>query len=133
VPPDLPLGRYDPPSRLSRALTRLLAAVVALGLVAGGYALYARRQASHMDAQLTSYDVRSDSLVRITIEVVTRGREGECKVRARGRDGNEAGSEIFRVTPTGARAQVVSIDVTTTSRPVNGELVGCKRYRPGSP
>jgi len=136
VPPDLPEGRYDLPSPRGRILLGVLAGALALALLAGVYTLYSRHEAGTMDAQLTSYEVRSDSLVRITIQVIPRGHPGECKVRARGRDGNEAGSRIVPITPTGKRTQVVTVELTTTARPVNGELVGCHRLPssvPGSP
>ncbi|GAC1443873.1 MAG: hypothetical protein NVSMB55_18670 [Mycobacteriales bacterium] len=127
MPPDLPPGRYDPPSRRSRILTAVLAGALGLALLAGAYALYSRHQAGQMDGQLTSYQVLSDSLVRITIQVVPRGHAGECKVLARGRDRNEAGSQIVPVTPTGARTELITVDLTTTTRAVDGELVGCHR------
>ena len=127
LPPRLPAGRYDPPSSRSRVLTGVLAGALSLALLAGAYALYSRHEAGRMDGQLTSYDVRSDSLVRITIQVVPRGHRGECKVRARDRAGNEAGSQIVPVTPSSRRTQLVTIDLATSSRPVDGELVGCRR------
>ena len=127
MPPDLPPGRYDPPSRQGRIVTGLLAGALGLALLAGAYGLYSRHQAGQLDGQLTSYEVRTDTLVRITIQVVPRGHAGECKVLARGRDGNEAGSQIVPVQPTRDRTQLITVDLTTTARAVNGELVGCHR------
>jgi hypothetical protein len=114
-------------------LTGLLAGALALGLLVGAYTLYSRHEAGRMDAELTSYVVQSPSSVRITFSVVTRGHDGECKVRARSRDGNEAGSQIVAVTSNGKREQVVTVDLTTRAQPVNGELVGCHRLHPKSP
>ncbi len=128
--PDLPPGRYDPPSARNRVLTRVLAGALGLGLLAGAYTLFSRHEAGRMDAQLTSYDVRSDVLVRISFQVVTRGHDGECKVRARGRSGNEAGSQVVQVRSDGKRQQLVTVDLPTTVRAVNGELVGCQRLSP---
>jgi hypothetical protein len=130
VQPDLPPGRYDPPSRRGRILTGILAAVVALAALLGGYALYSRHNAGVLDAELTSYKVTSDSSVRIEIQVVTRGHDGQCQVRARDRYGDEAGSEIVPVTSNGKRTQLVTVDLKTKARPVNGELVGCQRVSP---
>jgi len=111
-------------------LTGLLAGGLALGLLLGAYALYSRHQAGRLDAELTSYDVRSDSLVRITFQVVTRGHDGECKVRALELSGNEAGAQIVQVRSDGKRQQLVTVDLATTVRAVNGELVGCQRLSP---
>ena len=130
MPPDLPPGRYDPPSRRGRVLTGILAGAVALAALLGGYALYSRHSAGVLDAELTSYKVLSDSSVRIELQVVTRGHDGECKVRARDRFGDEAGSQIVPVTSNGKRAQLVTVDLKTKVRPVNGELVGCQRRSP---
>ena len=79
------------------------------------------------EPELTRYDVRSDSVVRITFQVVTRGHRGECKVRARDRSGEETGSQIVPVHPSGRRSQLVSVDLTTRARAVDGELIGCRR------
>jgi hypothetical protein len=80
-----------------------------------------------LDAQLTAYDVRSDSLVRITFQVVPRGHRGECKVRARDRSGLETGSQLVQVTPTKQQTQLLTVDLPTKARAVTGELVGCRR------
>ena len=125
--PDLPPGRYDPPSRRNRVLAGLVAGVLAVVALMAGYRVYARHQDSRLDAELTAYDVRSDALVRITFQVVTRGHSGECKVRARDRTGLETGARLVRVTPSGERSQLVTVDLPTRARAANGELVGCRR------
>ena len=125
--PDLPAGRYDAPRRRDRVLAGLVAGVLAVAALAAGYRFYSRHQAGRLDAELTSYDVRSDSIVRITFQVVTRGHAGECEVRARDRTGTETGSQLVQVTPTRQRAQLVTVDLATRARAANGELVGCRR------
>ena len=125
--PDLPPGRYDPPRRRSRVLAGLVAGVLAVAALLAAYAWYSRYQSGRLSSQLTAYDVRSDSLVRITFQVVTAGDVGECKVRARDRTGVETGARLVRVTPSGQRAQVVTVDLPTRARAVTGELVGCRR------
>jgi hypothetical protein len=127
VRPDLPPGRYDPPSRRNRIVAGLVAGVLAVTALAAGYRVYARHEDSRLDAELTAYDVRSDALVRITFQVVTRGHAGECKVRARDRTGLETGSQLVRVAPSGQRSQQVTVDLPTRARAANGELVGCRR------
>ena len=125
--PDLPPGRYDAPRRRDKILAGVVAGVLAVAALLAGYAAYARHQAGRLDAELTAYDVKSDSLVRITFAVVTRGHRGECKVRARDRTGVETGAQLVQVTPSGERNQVVTVDLPTRARAANGELVGCRR------
>jgi hypothetical protein len=102
-------------------------AVVAatLALVAT-YLAYEHYQRGRLQAELISYSVLSDSVVRIRLDVVTGGHEGECKVRARDRTRAETGSDLVPVHPTGQRSQVVSIDLRTSSRAVSAELIGCR-------
>jgi hypothetical protein len=127
VRPDLPPGRYDAPRRRDRILAGLVAGVLAVAALIAGYTFYSRHQAGRLDAELTSYKVRSDSIVRITFQVVTRGHAGECQVRALDRTGTETGSQLVQVTPTRQRAQLVTVDLATRARAANGELVGCRR------
>ena len=125
--PDLPPGRYDMPRRRDRILAGLVAGALGVAALLAGYALYSRHQEGRLDAELTAYEVRSDSLVRITFSVVTRGHAGECQVRARDRGGLETGARLVQVTPSGERNQVVIVDLPTRARAANGELVGCRR------
>jgi hypothetical protein len=127
VRPDLPPGRYDAPRRRDRVIAGLAAGALAFAALLAGYAVYSRHQAAKLDAELTSYDVRSGTLVRISFTVVTRGHPGECKVRARDRSGAETGAEIVPVAPSRQRSQVVTVDLATRTRAVSGELVGCQR------
>ena len=128
--PDLPPGRYDPPRRRNRVLAGLVGGLVGVAALVGAYGLYSRHQAGRLDAELTAYDVRSDSLVRITFTVVPRGNEGECAVRAKDRTGEETGAQVVLVHPTGQRTQTVTVDLPTRKRAAGGELVGCRRVRP---
>ena len=125
--PDLPPGRYDPPSRRNRILAGVVGGALGVAALLAGYSAYSKHNAGKLDAELTAYDVRSDSLVRITFSVVTRGYDGECQVRARDRTGVETGAQLVRVTPSGQRTQQVTVDLPTRARAANGELVGCRR------
>jgi hypothetical protein len=124
---DLPPGRYDGPSRRQRVAAITVSGLLAGAALLGGYQLYSRHNAGRLDAELTGYDVRSDDLVRISFQVVTRGHRGECKVQARDRTLAVSGSKIVPVEPSGQRAQVVTVDVPTHARAVTGELLGCRR------
>src|SRR3954447_4158645 len=108
VRPDLPPGRYDPPRRRDRVIAGVVGGVLGLAALLAGWSIYSRHQAAKLDAELTSYKVESDSLVRISFDVVTRGHNGECKVRARDRSGSETGSQIIPITPSGRRSQAVT-------------------------
>ena len=123
---DLPPGRYDPPSRRNRILAGALGGLLGLAALLAAYSVYSRHQAGQLESELLSYKVLSDSSVHITFSVVTRGKPGECKVRARDRTGVETGAEIVRVEPSGKRSQVVSVDLPTKTRAVTGELIGCR-------
>jgi hypothetical protein len=123
---DLPPGRYDPPRRRNRVLAGAVGGVLGVAALLAAYSAYSRHQAGRLDAELLSYDVRSDAVVRIAFSVVTRGHPAECKVRARDRTGVEAGAQILRVEPEARRSQVVTVDLPTRARAVAGELVGCR-------
>jgi hypothetical protein len=127
VRPDLPPGRYDPPSRRNRILAGVVGGALGVAALLAGYSAYSRHQGGRLDAELTAYDIRSDSLVRITFQVVTRGHDGQCQVRARDRTGVETGAKLVRVSPSGERSQQVVVDLPTRTRAANGELVGCRR------
>jgi len=88
------------------------------------YGLYERRSATQLGYQVGGYEVISDTAVRITFEVDTKGtRTGLCRVRARDRSGREAGSAVIEVGPQ----RTVSHLLATTSRAVTGEVSGCRR------
>jgi hypothetical protein len=127
VQPVLPPGRYDPPRRKRPVVTGLIAVVAATAGLIGTYLFYERYQRGRMDAQLTGYTVVSDTVVRVTLEVVTSGHEGQCRIRARDRSKLETGSALVPVSPSGRRSQTVSVDVTTRSPAASAELVGCRR------
>ena len=119
-----PPGRYDEPSAASRVISVVAAALLAAGLLFLGYSLYDKRSTSRLDYQVGGYDVLSDSVVRVTFTVDTRGeRRGLCRVRARNADGAEAGVMVIPVGP----GKAVSYDLATTSRAVTGEVTGCRR------
>ena len=127
APPEVrrrPPGRYDEPSRATRAVSVIAAAALALGLLALGYGLYQRRSASELRYQVGGYQVLSDSEVRISFTVVTGGtKTGLCRVRARSADGLETGSEVIPVGP----GTDVTYVLSTRARAVTGEVTGCRR------
>ena len=122
-----PPGRYDEPRRSSRIL--LVLAAVGLGaLVVGGiYTLYLQRTAGRIPYEVRGYEVLSDTTVRVDFEVrLGDGERGECKVRARGRDGGETGAQVIPVGPGTGRVLVTSFELTTRSRASTGEVAGCR-------
>lgn len=73
-----------------------------------------------------SFSVLSDDRVRVVFEVAkARDAAALCTVRARDRDGQEAGTAVVRVPPSPQRPQVVTYDLVTSSRAVTGEVTGC--------
>ncbi|MDT7551014.1 MAG: hypothetical protein QOE84_3408 [Actinomycetota bacterium] len=125
--PDLPPGRYDPPRRKRPAVTAAVAIVAATAALVATYVAYEHYQRGRLQAELTRYVVVSDSVVRVTFDVVTGGHEGECKIRARDRDRAETGSELVPVHPDGRRSQVVTVDLPTRARAASAELIACRR------
>ena len=125
--PRRPPGRYDEPRRSSRILVRLLAVVVGLAVAAGVYGFYQRYTEGRVSYQLRTFEVVSDSVVRITFEVrLDEGQRGECRVRARSRDGVERGSATIPVGPGRGGALVETYDLATTSRAGSGEVTSCR-------
>ncbi len=119
-----PAGRYDEPSRATRAVSVVAAAALAVGLLALAYGLYERRSGTELRYQVGGYEVLSDTEVRVSFTVVTGGtKTGLCRVRARSADGLETGSEVIPVGP----GTDVSYVLTTRARAVTGEVSGCRR------
>ena len=125
--PRRPPGRYDDKPRSSRVFV-LLAAIVVGALVAGGvYAFYTRHNEGRLAYQVRSFDVRSDSAVRITWEVkLADGEVGECKLRARGRSLNDVGTAIVPVGPGKGGVLVTSHDLETSASAATAEVTGCR-------
>jgi hypothetical protein len=122
-----PPGRYDEPGRAQRVTALVGAVALAALVVAGGYALYDRSNEGRLSYQARGYAVSSDTAVRISFEVrLARGQRGECKLRARGRDGRDVGSAIVPVGPGTGRALATSYALTTTGRASTGEVVACQ-------
>ena len=123
-----PAGRYDEPSRALRVATVAGAALIGLVLLVGGYALYARHTAGSLSYEVRGYRRVSDAAILITFDVqLAPGQRGECKLRARARSGEEAGSAIVPVGPSPRRTLTTSYQLATTSRASSGEVVACRR------
>ena len=122
-----PPGRYDEPRRSSRVLV-VLAAVAVAGLVVGGvYALYQQNRAGRLAHEVRAFQVLSDTTVRVEFEVrLAEGERGECKVRARGRDGAETGAAVVPVGPGTGGVLVTSYDLRTSTRASTGEVAACR-------
>ena len=124
--PRRPPGRYDDPRSSNRLLVVTAAVVVGALIAAGVYVLYERRTEGRLPYEVRSYEVLSDTAVRVSFEVsLARGERGECKLRARGRSGGDVGSAVIPVGPGTGGALVTSYDLPTTGRASTGEVVGC--------
>ncbi|MEX2291311.1 MAG: DUF4307 domain-containing protein [Mycobacteriales bacterium] len=124
-----PAGRYDEPSLLGARLTALVLSVLFVALLTGiGTVLYARFFTEQVRARVIDFQVLSDEVVRIDLEVVkTPGSPAYCLLRARGSDGAEVGRDIVVVDARGTLDRVVrgEHDLATTARAVTGESAGC--------
>ena len=126
-----PPGRYDDARRSSRLLVVAAAVVVGALIAAGVYVLYERHSEGRLPYEVRGYQVVSDTAVRISFEVsLATGERGECKLRARGRTGEDVGSAVIPVGPGKGGALLTSYDLPTTGRASTGEIVDCLHTDP---
>lgn len=115
--------------RLSENRSQLVLAVVgALVGLAFAIALFVRYgPGTDVSAQVRSYQVLSDTAVRVDVEVAREpGSRAWCVLRARDGKGAEVGRRQVDVPVSDDRTTVLSAEVPTTGRPNTGELVGCE-------
>jgi hypothetical protein len=115
--------------RLSENRSQLVLTVVgALVGLAFAIALFVQYgPGTDVAAQVRSYEVLSDTSVRVDVEVARDpGTKAWCVLRARDREGAEVGRRQVDVPVSGDRSTVLSVAVTTTGRANTGELVGCE-------
>lgn len=124
-----PTGRYDEPSRLGARIVAVVLSVLFIGLLAAIVAaLYPRLTGQSVQARVIDFQVRSDRVVTIDVEVVKEeGGAAYCLLRARGADGAEVGREVVVVAEPGTPGRTVRLehDLATTARAVTGEEAGC--------
>ena len=124
-----PAGRYDsPPVLPQRVLAVILAVTVTALAGAVAIALWERATQERVTGRVLGYKVLSDSAVQIRLEVGKRsGGRAFCVIRARSADGREVGRDVAEVDPTGTSDRQVrtSYTLSTTTRPVTGEVAGC--------
>ena len=130
--PRRPPGRYDEPRRSNRVATVVAAVVVGALVAAGIYTLYSRQTEGRLSWQLRGYAVSSDTAVKISFEVRLDARQrGECRLRARGRDGRDVGTADVPVGPGTGGVLVTEHVLPTRARASTGEVVSCRAA--GSP
>jgi hypothetical protein len=102
------------------------AVVVALGVVVAFLLAQQYGPGRPYDAVVERFDVSDDQVtVQFTV-VVPDGEAAICAVRARAYDGSEVGREEVRVAPPpGVTRPVVVHQLSTTARPVTGEVQRC--------
>jgi len=124
-----PAGRYDEPGRLGGRLTAVvLAALVLAVLAAAVTTLWERFGGERATVQVVDFQVLSDRLVRIDVQVSKPpGAAAYCLLRARGADGAEVGREIVTLAAPGTAGTTVrrEHDLATRERAVTGEAVAC--------
>jgi hypothetical protein len=124
-----PPGRYDEPGQGSGKLLAVVLTVLAVGLlVLAGSALWERFGGDRATAQVVDFQVLSDDVVRIDVQVTKpAGAAAYCLLRARGADGAEVGREIVTLAAPGTAGETVrrEHELATRDRAVTGEAVGC--------
>jgi len=129
----LPEGRYGrdtrkPLSKLAR--WGLLAVAVAVGALIA-FVAYRNLGTKPIEAKQTAFELLGDDRVEVTFEVSRDQpeRAAVCIIRARSKDGDEAGRREVLVPP--GNALVVETTVLRTSKPpVTGEVFGCSYQVP---
>jgi hypothetical protein len=107
-------------------------AVLAAATLAVGGLVAVRLYDSYGDpmykAQVVTYTNLSDTRVSITFRVrVPAGGAALCQVRARSRDGAEAGRAEVRVEAApGVSRPTVTTELATTARAMVGEVLRCR-------
>ena len=124
-----PPGRYDEPGQGGGKLTAVVMAVLVLGLVAAvANTLWTRFGGERATAQVVDFQVLSDEVVRIDVQVTKpAGAAAYCLLRARGADGAEVGREIVTLAAPGTAAETVrrEHELSTRDRAVTGESGAC--------
>lgn len=121
-------GRRREPRRSRRWVSALLLALVVLAGTLIAVSLYLRYgDGRAYDVTVTRfYDVTDDQVVVEFTVVVPEGEAAVCAVRARSADGAEVGREEVRIDPPpGETRPVVTHRLSTTQRPVTGEVQRC--------
>jgi len=128
--PVFPPGRYGRRRAPSRRRPWLMAVLVVAALaVTGAVAvrLYQNYGDPAYDAQVVTYTGVTDNGLNVVFRVtIPEGRQADCLVRARSRDGAEVGHETVRVhdTPGDGPTQITH-HLPTTAKPMLGEVLRC--------
>ncbi|MFS8101969.1 DUF4307 domain-containing protein [Lentzea alba] len=129
----LPEGRYGKQGRkpLNKwARWGLLAVAVAVGATVA-FVGYRNLGTKPIEAKQTAFNILGDDRVEVSFEVSRDQpeRPAVCIIRARSKDGDEAGRREVLVPP--GNSVVVETTVLRTSKPpVTGEVFGCSYQVP---
>jgi len=128
-----PPGRYDDPSLLSQRVLAVVLGGLFIGLlVVIGLLFYGRLTGEQVRGRVIGYDVRSDALVAIDVEVSKpAGSRAYCVVRSRGERGQEVGRDVLVLDAEGTPERTArrTALLATSARAVTGELSGCTTER----
>ena len=124
-----PEGRYDPPSPVVARVFAVVLTVLFVGLLAAvAEYLYDRYTTAQVQARVVDFQVLSDDVVRIDVEVLKpEGSRAYCILRSRGADGAEVGRAVVAVDPIGTEDRTVRLEheLATSARAVTGEAGRC--------
>jgi Domain of unknown function (DUF4307) len=126
VPPE---NRYGPGPRPHRRIA-MFVAVGALAVAGLAWVLWAAFSYAYppIRATLVSYTV-TDTTVTVKFQIVKNAEyPATCTVRARNREGAEVGSRDVTI-PAGVRTDTLTEELTTTGKPVTGEVRDCRLVR----
>ena len=127
----LPEGRYGN-RKQAKAWVRwsLLAVALAVGAVVAVVG-YRNLGAQPIEAKQTAFDILDSGSVKVTFEVSrdTPERAAVCVIRARSKDGDEAGRREVLVPPGNSIVRETTV-LHTSKPPVTGEVFGCSYQVP---
>ncbi|WP_285752762.1 DUF4307 domain-containing protein [Lentzea sp. NBRC 105346] len=127
----LPEGRYGARRTIKRwQRWTLLSVALLVGLVVA-FVGYRNLGTKPIEAKQTSFEIIDDGSVKVTFEVSrdTPERPAVCIIRARSKDGDEAGRREVLVPPGNSIVRETTV-LHSSKPPVTGEVFGCSYQVP---
>jgi hypothetical protein len=122
--PGVPAGRYARQAPSRRVLIPLAATLAVVGVSAAAYA--ALVTSGRTTGKVVTFKTADDG-VQITANIRRDpDRATECALRARNQAGAEVGRRIIVIPPGDGRKVTVSEFLSTSERPVTGEIMECR-------
>jgi hypothetical protein len=125
--PDNRYGRQHSSRWLRRSIVVVLAALVVATAVTIAIVGYQRLGRHDVEGTMAGYRLIDDETVSVTLTVRRSdpSRPAVCIVRARSKDGSEAGRRELLIAPSDRASVQVTTIVKASRPPVMGDVYGC--------